>query len=151
RPGHPRGARVVDRRLHRLLRGEQAPGRQLRRRPAYPRAGEPRGGDGLRRGAAALGRADRRVLLAPGPAQAGGPASGAPTIIASGPLPWGTIGKTLARGSTCTSTSAGPSAASASARASSRSARSCTVVPGMPYARATSANEGWNGAKLVAA
>src|SRR6478672_11969655 len=139
RPGQPRGARVVDRELRRLLRGAQAPARRLRRRPAHPHPGQPRGGDGLRRGTAALGRADRRVLLAPrqapgvrAPAYAGRLASGAATMIASGPLPWGTIGKTLACGSTCTSTSAGPSTASASARASSRSARSWTVVPGMP-------------------
>ena len=71
----------------------------------------------------------------------GGPSPGAraasvvaqsPTIMAPGPLPWGTIGKTFAIGLTCTSTSAGPSPASASASASSSSAGWVTVVPGTP-------------------
>ena len=53
-------------------------------------------------------------------------------MIASGPLPEGTIGKTFAIWLTWTSTSAGPSAAKASASASSSSPGSWTVAAWMP-------------------
>jgi hypothetical protein len=60
------------------------------------------------------------------------PPPAGPTRISPGPLPEGTIGKTLASGLTWTSTSAGPSVAKASAIASSRSPGSWTVAAWMP-------------------
>ena len=54
------------------------------------------------------------------------------TSMASGPLPCGTMGNTLASRLTWMSMSAGPSVDSVSRRASSRSSGSSTRVPGMP-------------------
>ena len=120
-PDTQRRAGLLDRQLQGLLRGPPDRGRRVRGHAAGQGAGE---------------RSRRRWTSTPRPSA---PASGspsstrpsprrrAPTMIASGPLPEGTIGKTLAIGLTCTSTSAGPSAAKASASASSSSPGSWTV------------------------
>ena len=120
RPGHPRGAGLLDRQLQRPTTRPTRPRTAIRGHLPARVPAQPRGGDGLRRRGHPLRRPDRRVLLAP---RATG---GVPDDDRVGPLPEGTIGKTLAIWLTCTSTSAGPSGAKASARASSSSPGSCT-------------------------
>ena len=90
RPGHPRGAGLLDHQLRAYYEAHATEDGEFEvDLPAKVPANLEEEMD-FDAEAITLGRADRRVLLGAPPAR------GRPTMIASGPLPEGTIGKTLA-------------------------------------------------------